>query len=386
MKRILLLGASGSIGQQTIDIANKHPEDYEIVALSVGNNLPFLIDILKEGKIKRVCIKDESKVEEIKKQFNDVEVYSGDEGLLELVRNSEYDILVNALVGFVGFLPTYEAIMTNHDVALANKESLVVGGELIKEALSKHDVELIPVDSEHSAIYQSLNGNRKEDVKRLIITASGGAFRDKSRDELKDVTLQDALKHPNWLMGEKITVDCASMMNKGFEVIEAHYLFDTDYDDISVVIHKESIIHSMVEYIDGSVIAQMANADMRLPIQYALSKPNRLESPSEDTLDLVKIGTLHFEEVDVRRYPLLALAYQVGEKGGNLPAVMNGANDVANEAFRKGEISFLDVEDIIIKAVHYAKYREVKDVNDLIEANNFGNEFAYKEILERKNK
>ena len=313
-------------------------------------------------------------------------MFSGDEGLLELVKTCDYDILVNALVGFVGFLPTYHAILTDHDVALANKESLVVGGELIKKALEEHDVELIPVDSEHSAIYQSLNGNRKEDVKRLIVTASGGAFRDKSREELKDVTLEDALKHPNWLMGEKITVDSATMMNKGFEVIEAHYLFDVDYENIDVLIHKESIIHSMVEYIDGSVIAQLATADMRLPIQYALSKPKRLENPSNEGLDLVKVGSLHFDDVDVRRYPLIALAYEAGKKGGNLPAVMNGANDVANLAFRKGEISFLDIEDIIIKAVNYAKYKEVNSVDDLIEANKFGNEFALKEIKERNSK
>ena len=386
MKKILLLGASGSIGTQTLDIVDKHPEDYEIVALSVGDNLSFLIDTLKNKKINKVCIKDESKVQEVKELFPEIEVFSGDEGLLELVKTCDYDILVNALVGFVGFLPTYHAILTNHDVALANKESLVVGGELIKKALEEHDVELIPVDSEHSAIYQSLNGNRKEDVKRLIVTASGGAFRDRSREELKDVTLKDALKHPNWLMGEKITVDSATMMNKGFEVIEAHYLFDVDYENINVLIHKESIIHSMVEYIDGSVIAQLATADMRLPIQYALSKPNRLENPSNEGLDLVKVGSLHFDDVDVRRYPLIALAYEAGKKGGNLTAVMNGANDVANLAFRKGEISFLDIEDIIIKAVNYAKYKEVNSVEDLIEANKFGNEFALKEIKERNSK
>lgn len=386
MKKILLLGASGSIGTQTLDIVDKHPEDYEIVALSVGDNLSFLIDTLRNKKINKVCIKDESRIHEIKESFPEVEVLSGDDGLLELVKYCDYDILVNALVGFVGFLPTYHAILTDHDVALANKESLVVGGELIKKALEEHDVELIPVDSEHSAIYQSLNGNRKEDVKRLIVTASGGAFRDKSREELKDVTLEDALKHPNWLMGEKITVDSATMMNKGFEVIEAHYLFDVDYENIDVLIHKESIIHSMVEYIDGSVIAQLATADMRLPIQYALSKPKRLENPSNEGLDLVKVGSLHFDDVDVRRYPLIALAYEAGKKGGNLPAVMNGANDVANLAFRKGEISFLDIEDIIIKAVNYAKYIEVNSVDDLIEANKFGNEFALKEIKERNSK
>lgn len=384
MKRLLLLGASGSIGKQTLDIVSKHKSDYEIVALSVGDNISFLMDTLKDFKVSKVCIKDENKIEEVKKVYPEIEVYSGDEGLLKLVNECDYDVLVNALVGFVGFLPTYNAILKDHDVALANKESLVVGGELIKRSLKEHDVEIIPVDSEHSAIYQSLNGNYRSDIHKLIITASGGAFRDKSREELKDVTLKDALKHPNWLMGEKITVDSATMMNKGFEVIEAHYLFDVDYDDIEVVIHKESIIHSMVEYIDGSVIAELATADMRLPIQYALSKPHRLLNPTGDRLSLTDIKTLSFMEVDYRRFPLLALAYEVGKKKGNLCAVMNGANDIANKAFRDGEIGFLDIEDIIIKAVHYAKYKEVETVDDLLEANKFGNEFAMKEVLERK--
>ncbi len=386
MKRILLLGASGSIGKQTIDIVKKHPEDYEIVALSVGNNINFLMDILKELNVNRICIKEDKDINTIKEEYPEIDIVSGDEGLLTLVRECEYDILVNALVGFVGFMPTYEAIKTNHDVALANKESLVVGGELIEKALKEHDVELIPVDSEHSAIYQAINGNRKEDINKLIITASGGAFRNKSREELKEVTLEDALNHPNWLMGDKITIDSATMMNKGFEVIEAHYLFGVDYDDIEVIIHEESIIHSMVEYIDGSLIAQLATADMRLPIQYALSKPARLFNPTNERLDLIKTGILHFKEADYRRYPLLALAYEVGKKGGNLPAVMNGANDISNLAFRNGEISFIDIEDIIIKAVHYAKYEEINDIDDLIRANQFGNDFAYREIEERKHR
>ena len=379
MKRLVILGASGSIGTQTIDVVLSHPDLYEVVALSIGKKVDVLKDILTKIEVKTVCVQEKEDCDKLKNEYPNIEFISGEEGLKELVTRDDYDVLVNALVGFVGFLPTLYAIESKHDVALANKETLVVGGELIEKALKENDCKLYPIDSEHSAIFQCLQGNDKEDVERLLITASGGAFRDKTREELKNVTLADALAHPNWSMGDKITVDCANMMNKGFEVIEAHWLFNMPYDQIKVVMHKESIVHSMVEYVDGSIIAQMGNPDMRLPIQYALAYPRRLER-KEESLDLTKVGELHFEESDVRRYPLLALAYQCGEKGGNLPAVMNAVNDVANEAFRNGDIPFLMIEDLIITAVNKVPYKEIESVDDLLEANEWGHTFALDKI------
>ena len=262
---------------------------------------------------------------------------------------------------------------------MANKETLVVGGELIKKALKKHGRSLYPIDSEHSAIFQCLQGSRRSDLKKLIITASGGSFRKLSREQLKDVTVEQALAHPNWSMGAKITIDSADMMNKGFEVIEAHWLFDVDYDDIEVIMHDESVIHSMVEFRDRSVIAQMGTPDMRLPIQYALTWPDRLEL-NEEELDLSAIGTLHFHKPDLHRFPLLKLAYECGRKGGNLNAVMNAANEEANLAFRQGKIPFLMIEEIVSEAVRSVEYREITSTQDLLEANNWGREFALDKI------
>ena len=327
MKRLVLLGASGSIGVQTIDIVQKHPDLFE-------------------------------------------------EGMEEIVSQDNYDVLVNALVGFAGFLPTLKAIETHHDVALANKETLVCGGELINRACKEYDCQLYPIDSEHSAIWQSLRGNKKEQVKRLLITCSGGSFRNKTRDELKDVTVEEALAHPNWSMGAKITIDSATLMNKGFEVIEAHWLFDIPYDEISVLMHPESVVHSAVEYVDHSVIAQLGAPDMRLPIQYALTYPDRYSYDLDTPLDLTKLSTLHFGAPDTERFPLLALAFEAGKKGGNLNAVMNAANEVANAAFRNHEIPFLKIEEIVIGAVHHAPFKELTCVQDVIDADTWGREYA----------
>lgn len=384
MKRLVLLGASGSIGTQTMDVVLQHPDLFEIVALSVGRNIEKLKEILSVIHPKAVCVSDEHEAAALAEVYPEISFTSKEEGLSELASRDDYDVLVNALVGFVGFLPTLSAIRTNHDVALANKETLVVGGQLIYEALHKYGRKLYPIDSEHSAIFQCLQGSRRNDLKRLIITASGGSFRTKSREELKDVTVEQALAHPNWSMGAKITIDSADMMNKGFEVMEAHWLFDVDYDDIDVLMHRESVIHSMVEYRDHSVIAQLGAPDMRLPIQYALSAPDRFELHQDHPLDLAEIGTLHFEKPDLRRFPLLGLAYEAGRKGGNKPAIMNAANEAANLAFRNGEIPFLSIEDIVITSVYKCPFKEVKDVNDLIEANEWGNAYAHKMIEEIK--
>ena len=326
MKKILLLGASGSIGIQTLDVIANHLEKFQLTAFSVGKQIDKAIEILNTFNVKYAYVLKKEDALKLDESYKDTNFFYGDKGLIELVENADYELLVNALVGFVGLRPTLRAIELKKDIALANKETLVAGGEIVKKAVAKYHVNLFPIDSEHSAIAQCLQGNDHKTIKNLIITASGGTFRDKTRDEIVDVTLEDTLKHPNWSMGAKITIDSATMMNKGLEVIEAHYLFDIDYDHIKVLLHKESIVHSMVEYIDNSIMAQLGNADMRLPIQYALDYPHRLVMNNEP-LDLTKVATLHFEKMDMARFPLLALAYEVGKKGGNLPCIMNSANE-----------------------------------------------------------
>ena len=379
MKKILLLGASGSIGLQTIDVIKNHPEQYELIGFSVGKQIDKALDILNEFKVNYVYVMNEEDARTILSKYPDIQIYYGSDGLNKLVINAKYDLLVNALVGFVGLEPTLKAINLNIDVALANKETLVVAGELVKKALNEHKVNLFPIDSEHSAIAQCLQGNKHSEIKKLIITASGGSFRDKKREDLENVTLADTLKHPNWSMGAKITIDSATMMNKGLEVIEAHYLFDVDYDNIEVVLHRESIVHSMVEYVDNSIMAQLGNADMRLPIQYALSFPRRF-SINTEPLDLVKVGTLHFEKMDMQRFPLLKLAYEVGKKGGNLPCIMNGANEEANFAFQAGEIAFLDIEKLVFMAVEHAKFAKVESLDDILAADAWVRDFVRKQI------
>ena len=381
MKKLVLLGASGSIGIQTIDVVLQHPDMFEITALSVGRNIDALHKILKQIPVRKVCVQEKEALASLEKLYPDIVFTSGDEGLIELSQADDYDVLVNALVGFVGFMPTLKAIESGHDVALANKETLVVGGKLIKEALVKYNRSLYPIDSEHSAIFQCLQGNKHSQVKRLLITASGGSFRNLERKDLENVTVEQALAHPNWSMGAKITIDSADMMNKGFEVTEAHWLFDIDYDRIDVVMHEESVVHSMVEFVDHSVVAQLGSADMRLPIQYALSWPERLPL-EEKHFDLTEIGTLHFKKPDMERFPLLALAYEAGKKGGNLDAVMNAANEVANLAFREGKIPFLMIEEIVIGAVHSVAFEEVNTVDDLIRANAWGRDYAYEKVKE----
>ncbi|MBR3203538.1 MAG: 1-deoxy-D-xylulose-5-phosphate reductoisomerase [Solobacterium sp.] len=377
-KRIALLGASGSIGRQTINVITQHPDLFELVSFGVGKNIDAARNILKQFDLPVFAVEREEDAELLAKEYPDKTVLCGEEGLLELARG-DYDVLVNALVGFAGFAPTLAAIESDHEVALANKETLVCGGELINRALALHGKSLVPIDSEHSAIFQCLQGNRMRQLKRLIITASGGSFRNKTRDELQSVTVEEALAHPNWSMGAKITIDSATMMNKGFEVTEAHWLFNVPFEKIDVLMHPESIVHSMVEYVDQSVMAQLGSPDMRLPIQYALSWPNRLPL-DEPPLDLAKVGTLHFSEPDLERFPLLGLAYEAGRKGGNLSAVMNAANEVANAAFRNHEIPFPMIETIVIGAVNEAPFEELNSVDDLIRANAWGDGYAREHV------
>ncbi len=362
MKRILLLGATGSIGLQTVDVIEQHPDLFCLVGVCAGTNSAILNQIIsKHSTIEVVGIGSVEKKAEI--AFD--HVYAGDNAMVECIQNCEYDLLVNAVVGFRGLRPTLASLNKGIDVALANKESLVAGGVLVREALHRTDTKLYPIDSEHSAIFQSLQGNDKKSVKRLIITASGGSFRDKKRDELNDVTVEQTLKHPNWNMGKRITVDSATMVNKGFEVIEAHYLFDIDYDSIDVVLHRQSIVHSMVEYNDNAVIAQLGSADMRLPIQYALCYPQRPVLKEDTPLDMTQTLDLNFKKMDFDRYPMLRLAYSIGKKEGNLGAVFNGADEQAVELFLNKKISFLDIETSIQQACKHAKYIQNPTLEEL---------------------
>ena len=377
MKRCCVLGVTGSIGVQTVDVCTAHPEAFQITSISAGRNIPQLKKLIAQlPQLKAVCVQEEADCQRLAQEYPDLEWVWGETGLLRLSERDDYDVLVNALVGFVGLKPTLQAIEAGHDIALANKETLVVAGAFVNAACHKHHVALLPIDSEHSAIFQCLQGSRREQLSRLIITASGGSFRDKTREELRGVTGAQALAHPNWSMGAKITIDSATMMNKGFEVIEAHWLFDVDFDHIDVLIHKESVIHSLVEYQDHAVIAQLGTADMRLPIQYALSYPERLELFNSQPLDLAAVGTLHFAPADFARYPLLGLAYEAGRKQGTMPAVMNAANEEANAAFREGKISFLDIEELVIDACRTLAFTETPSLDAIFEADRQAREFV----------
>ena len=387
-KRILLLGASGSIGTQTIDIIEQHPEQYELVSFGVGKNIDYARKLLTKYPVSLISVERKEDSEELQKEFPHTRVTYGNAGLVELVTSVNYDLLVNALVGFVGLEPTLKALETKHNVALANKETLVVGGELVNKAALENGCVITPIDSEHSAIAQCLAGNPYKQIKKLIITASGGSFRKKTREELKDVTVEEALSHPNWTMGAKITIDSATMMNKGFEVMEAHYLFDIPYEQIDVLMHDESIIHSMVEYKDGAVMAELGTPDMRIPIQYAISDPENLRSELNlgESLDLAKVATMHFRAPDYNRFPLLKLAYDIGQNPGTNQAVLNASNEVANAAFRNHRIPFLMIEEVVFKTVEAFENKPVTSLEELIEVDQKARKYAENYIRNKENK
>ncbi|PUB18175.1 1-deoxy-D-xylulose-5-phosphate reductoisomerase [Paenisporosarcina sp. OV554] len=346
-KHITLLGATGSIGIQTIDIIREHPQEFKLVAFSAGRNLDKTREIIREFSPALVSVQNENDAILLKKEFPSIELAYGSKGLIEVATHSDASVLVNAVLGSVGLESTLEAIKQQKTIALANKETLVTAGHLVMAAAAKYNSPILPVDSEHSALFQSMNGEKRSQVSRLILTASGGSFRDRTRQELENVTIQDALNHPNWSMGAKITIDSATMMNKGLEVIEAQVLFDMSYDDIDVLLHRESIIHSMVEFHDTSVMAQLGTPDMRVPIQYALSYPNRLPRKQAKRLNLVEIGKLHFEEMNLERFRALKLAYDAGRAGGSMTTVLNAANEAAVALFLNGDIRFLQIEELI---------------------------------------
>ncbi|WOO87368.1 1-deoxy-D-xylulose-5-phosphate reductoisomerase [Mollicutes bacterium LVI A0039] len=352
MKNVSIIGTSGSIGTQTIDVLLNNRDKYQLVAFAVGANVDYANEVLQQfPEVEVVSVANEQDIPKIKAR-DGLSVLHGDAGLEQVCTLASVDVVVTAIVGFVGLRPTVSAIKAGKDIALANKETLVTAGHIIMPLAREYGVSILPVDSEHSAIYQVLQGIEAEDLSKLIITASGGSFRNKTRAELEDVTVSDALNHPNWSMGAKITIDSATMFNKGLEVIEAHHLYDVSYDDIEVVIHYESIIHSMIETKDYSVLAQLGTPDMRLPISYALSFPNHDPIANSERLNLTKIGKLHFIEPDLERYPALKLAIDAGRTGGSMPTVMNAANEVAVDLFLNGKIKFLDIETIVETAMN----------------------------------
>jgi 1-deoxy-D-xylulose-5-phosphate reductoisomerase len=367
MKNLLILGSTGSIGVNTLDVIRRFPDKFRVSALTVNTRIDLLEPQIKEFRPPFVVVKDKELASELEKRTgSETKVLSGNEGLEYAASNLDYDILISAMVGFAGLIPTIESIKRGKRVALANKETLVVAGELIKTLAEKHKAEIIPVDSEHSAIFQCMAGEDPENVEKLILTASGGPFRKMNKEEFSEVTVEDALNHPNWKMGNKITIDSATMMNKGLEVIEAHWLFNLPKDKIDVVIHPQSIIHSMVQFVDGSVKAQMGLPDMRLPIQYALSFPERLQN-DYPRANLADIQGLTFYRPDTDKFECLKLAYNTLESGGTAACILNAANEVAVEKFLKKEIKFSDISALICNALDHFDNHKNPDLDTIIE-------------------
>lgn len=357
MKQIAILGSTGSIGTQTLDVVRQYPSEFSVYALSAHRNVELLIQQALEFSPAVVCIADESCYVRLRDALSDlpIKVMAGKNSISEMVTLPAIDVVVAAMVGYAGLQPTMQAIRAKKVIALANKETLVVAGEIICRLARRYKVPILPVDSEHSAIYQCLVGEDRNKVEKLLLTASGGPFRTFTHDQMLRVTAAQALQHPNWDMGAKITIDSASMMNKGFEVIEARWLFDMPVEKIQVLVHPQSVVHSAVQFVDGSVKAQLGTPDMRIPIQYALTYPERWQS-DVPRLDLFATNNLSFEAPDVERFPNLRLAYEAIEKGGNIPCVLNAANEVVNQAFREGKCGFLQMSDVIAKAMDRASY------------------------------
>jgi 1-deoxy-D-xylulose-5-phosphate reductoisomerase len=351
-KKISILGSTGSIGTQALECIAASPDQFEVVALAAGKNIDLLTEQALKFQPKCVSVSTRELANEIRNRLpQSIKVVQGDEALVELAAHPDADIVLTAMVGSAGLQPTLAAIDAGKNIALANKETLVSAGHIVMDRAKQKGVSILPVDSEHSALFQCLNGEFASEVNKLVLTASGGSFRDLSRDQLKEVTVEQALKHPNWSMGAKITIDSATMVNKGLEVIEARWLFDVSYDQIEVLLHPESIIHSYVEFVDRSIIAQLGLPDMRVPIQYAFTYPHRTVSPAQ-SLDFAQMNQLTFRKMDFERYPCLKLAFDAGRSGGTAPTVFNAANEVAVARFLNREISFLSIESVIYEALN----------------------------------
>lgn len=370
MKKIAILGSTGSIGTQTLDVVRANG-DIQVLGISAGRNIKKLEEQAREFSPRLVAVWDEKAAEDlrIRLQDMDIKIVSGIDGLLELASMDETEILVTAIVGMLGIRPTIQAIRSGKDIALANKETLVTAGHLIMPMAEKYGVKILPVDSEHSAVFQALNGEDRKEIQKLLITASGGPFRGRKRADLESVTLADTLKHPNWVMGQKITVDSATLVNKGLEVMEARWLFDVDLDQIQVVVQPQSVIHSMVEFKDGGIMAQLGTPDMRLPIQYALYYPHRRYLDGE-RLDFAKLGQITFEEPDMETFLGLPMAIQAAREGGSMPTVFNAANELAVRKFLHEEIRFLDIYDIIGQSMERHKKMESPDLDEILAVEN----------------
>ncbi|WJY28705.1 MULTISPECIES: 1-deoxy-D-xylulose-5-phosphate reductoisomerase [Sporosarcina] len=350
-KKISLLGATGSIGLQTLDVLSAHPEQFELAAMSAGRNIEKVREIAATHNPPLISVIEKADAEMLRTEFPSIRFMYGSEGLEEVAAHSGADVLLNSVIGSVGLKPTLAAIREGIAIAIANKETLVAAGDVVMAEAKRRNVPILPVDSEHSAIFQALNGEQEKSITRLILTASGGSFRDLTRGQLQNVTVKQALAHPNWSMGSKLTIDSATMFNKGLEVIEAHHLFDMPYDQIDCLLHKESIIHSMVEFEDTSVMAQLGSPDMRVPIQYALTYPERIPMASPQRLKLEEIAVLNFKKMDYDRFRALALAYEAGRIGGTMPAAMNAANEVAVSQFLAGHITFVQIDELVERAM-----------------------------------
>lgn len=367
MKKIVVLGSTGSIGTQTLDVVRKN-SDMEVVALAAGSNIKLLEEQIREFRPRMVCVFDEKKAKELRILVSDcdVKITSGMEGLIECSVTPEADVVLTAIVGMIGIQPTIAAIKAKKDIALANKETLVTAGHIIMPLAGEYNVKILPVDSEHSAIFQALNGENYNRISRILLTASGGPFRGMTTKQLEKVGLEDALKHPNWSMGRKITIDSATMVNKGLEVIEAKWLFGVEFNQIEVVVQPKSIIHSMVEFVDGGVIAQLGTPDMKLPIQYALTYPDRRELRGE-RLDFTTLSSISFEAPDLDTFRGLSLAYEVGKMGGSMPTVFNAANERAVAKFLNREVSFLEIYEIIEDAIQWHRKVDNPSVDAILD-------------------
>ena len=377
MKKISILGSTGSIGRQTLDVISQHPEKFKVVGLSAGKNIDLLKEQIIQFKPLAVSVQDEKSASDLSRDFisNDMQILHSSDGMEQIATLKECDLVVSAMVGASGLKPTLAAAQAGKDIALANKESLVIAGEVLTKAIQKKGTNLLPIDSEHSAILQALKCGERKDVKRLILTASGGPFLNTPMEDLDDVSVEVALNHPTWKMGKKITIDSATLMNKGFEVIEAKWLFGFDPDQISVWIHPQSIVHSMVEYIDGSVISQMGKPDMRIPIAFAISYPERIYMNC-NPVSPESFGELSFQNVDYTKFPALSLAFDALREGGTMPSVMNGANEVAVSAFLSEQIKFTGIVKTVDKVMELHKTQPANTLDAVLDSDLWARETA----------
>ena len=376
MKKISILGSTGSIGTQALDVIAHNQDKFKVTALSCAKSLPLLCRQIEEFSPEAVAVKDEADAKELADKYRDLEIFWGAEGLKTIASMESCDMVLNSLMGMKGLEPTMAAIESGKDIAFANKETLVAGGQLVMDAVKKHGVAMLPVDSEHSAIFQSLQGNRDNEIRRILLTASGGPFRGYSLEQLEQVSLEQAFNHPNWSMGSKITIDSATMMNKGLEVIEARWLFDVPLEKIQVVVHPQSILHSAVEYMDSSVIGQMGNPDMRIPIAYAFSYPERMDlSDVTQPLDLFSLKEgMSFYPADRSVFKTIDLAYEACREGGSCPVVLNGANEVLVDLFLHGKIRFIDIQNFLIQMMEAHQTKRNLDLETILEEDMRGRE------------